>query len=397
MSLTAAMDAGADAVYFGIRGYNMRANAKNFTIEDLPKITEIAHSKNVRAFLALNTILFDGEIAGMHTILKKAKNAGIDAIICWDLAVVKAAREMGHEVHLSTQASVANSEAARFYKDLGITRIVLARECTLEDVSKIKKNVGIEIETFIHGAMCVSISGRCFMSHFSTCNSANRGMCMQPCRRNYLIKDVEGEFEYEVGPNYVLSPQDLCTLPFFEKLVLSGIDCFKIEGRNKSPEYVADTTSVYRELLDIIWENKDKLEDKVFKKELVAHKARLLPKLERVFNRGFSNGFYMGMPMDAWTRSDGNVSTERKVFLGKVQNFYRKIGVAEFVIDTAESLSKEDEVLIQGPSTGNYRTTISSMETDHKPVSIAKQGGTVAIKVDKRVRRNDSVYKIEKQ
>ena len=189
-SLKAAIDAGADAVYFGIRGFNMRATAKNFTVKDLPKITKIARKAGVKTYLALNTIIYENELEKMQGVLRKAKNAKIDAVICWDLSVAQAAKKIGLEIHLSTQASISNSKTALFYKNLGITRIVLARECSLEQIKKIKKKTKMEIETFVHGAMCVSISGRCFMSQFSTGNSANRGECSQPCRRNYIIKDV---------------------------------------------------------------------------------------------------------------------------------------------------------------------------------------------------------------
>ena len=394
LSLKVAIDARADAVYFGIRGFNMRITAKNFTVEDLPKITKTARVAGVKTYLALNTIIYEEEIDEIRNVLQKAKDSGIDAVICWDLSVIQAAKEIGLEIHLSTQASVSNSESALFYKNLGITRIVLARECSLEQIKKIKEKADIEIETFIHGAMCVSISGRCFMSQFSTGNSANRGACRQPCRRNYMIKDVEGEFEYEIGPNYVLSPKDLCTLPFIEKLVFAGIDCFKIEGRNKSPEYVSDTTSAYREIIDFIWDNKESADSKKFKKELADLKEKLLPKLERVFNRGLSDGFYLGKPLDSWTDSYGSAATERKIFLGKITHVYDKIKVAEMKIETDKHLRVGDEILIQGASTGNFRTVVKSMEIEHKKVEQAEQGNSIAIKIDKKVRCNDLVYRI---
>ena len=396
LSLKAAIDAGADAVYFGVRGFNMRVTAKNFTVEDLPKITKTARVADVKTYLALNTIIYEEEIDEMRNVLQKAKDSGIDAVICWDLSVIQAAKEIGIETHLSTQASVSNSESALFYKNLGITRVVLARECSLEQIKKIKEKTDVEIETFIHGAMCVSISGRCFMSQFSTGNSANRGACRQPCRRNYMIKDVEGEFEYEVGPNYVLSPKDLCTLPFIEKLVFAGIDCFKIEGRNKSPEYVSDTTSAYREIVDFVWNNKENANSEKFRKDLELLKTKLLKKIERVFNRGLSDGFYMGKPFDSWTKSYGNEGTERKIFLGKITHVYDKIKVAELKIETDKHLQVGDEILIQGASTGNFRTVVKSMEIEHKKVERAEQGDFVAIKIDKKVRCNDMVYRVEK-
>ena len=223
MSLQTAIDAGADAVYFGVRGLNMRAGAKNFEVKDLKKIVKIAHSKHVRVFLALNTIIYESELKKVERVLKVAKLAGVDAIICWDMAVVKMAHKLGHEIHLSTQASVSNSESAKFYHKVGITRIILARECSLDDIKKIKKNPlfispsgrgrQLEVEIFIHGAMCVSESGRCFLSEYLYGKSANRGECLQPCRRKYLIKQIDGDEEFELGEDYVLSPKDLCALP----------------------------------------------------------------------------------------------------------------------------------------------------------------------------------------
>jgi putative protease len=395
-SLSAAIQNGADAVYFGIQGFNMRANAKNFTSKDLQKITKIAHQAGIKAYLALNTIIYEEELPRVKMLLKKAKAAQVDAVICWDLAVVQMSLALKLETHLSTQASVANSEAAKFYKKLGIKRIVLARECELSHIKDIKKHVKIEIETFVHGAMCVSESGRCFMSQFGTCKSANRGACVQPCRRNYLIKDIDGEFEFEVGQNYVLSPKDLCTLPFIEKLMDAGIDCFKIEGRNKSPEYVAETTRAYRTIVDFIYKNQKRRKTAEFQAELADMKTELMQKLERVYNRGFSNGFYFGKPMDAWTKTDGSEATERKIFLGKVMHFYDKIKIAELHIDTHEALEVGEEILIQGPTTGNYRTTVTSMEIEHKKITKAKQHDDIAFPVDERVRTNDLMYVIRK-
>ncbi len=393
-SLRAAIDAGADAVFFGVQGYNMRVSAKNFTLEDIATVTTIAHEAGVKAYLALNTIIYQEELAGMEAVLKSAKSAQVDAVICWDLAVVEKAREIGLTVHVSTQASVANAESALFYKRLGATRVVLARECNLEQIVAIKEKAGIEVETFIHGAMCVSVSGRCFLSQFATCHSANRGACLQPCRRRYLIKDADSDLEYELGPEYLLSPKDLCALPFIEKLVLAGIDCFKIEGRNKSPEYVHDVTSVYREAVDFVWDNKEHLHEKECMEQLTQLKERLLPKLERVFNRGFSSGFYLGKPIDEWSRAADSQATERKVHVGEVVHYYAKPGVAEVMILTDETLSIGDAILVQGPTTGSVRATIESMEVEHVQVDCATKGRTVAIKIATRVRPHDAVRKV---
>lgn len=394
-SLTAAIDAGADAVFFGAIGFNMRVTAKNFTLEDIPKITEIAKKANVKVYIALNTIIFPEQVDDMRAVIQASYDAGVDAVICWDFSVVQVAKEIGLPVHLSTQASVANVEAAKFYKNLGVERVVLARECDLKQVERIKKEAGVEIEVFIHGAMCVSISGRCFMSQFTTGHSANCGECRQPCRRNYRIIDTEGEYEFEVGQDYVLSPKDLCALPFLENLMEADIDCFKIEGRNKSAEYVFQVTSVYREVVDFVWNNRERKDTEEYKKELADLKAKHMENLERVFTRGFSNGFYLGKPMNEWTHKYGNVGTERKVFLGKIVNVYKKIGVAEVQIQTHETLSVGDEVYIQGQKTGIVRTKVESMEIEHENVESASQGQLVAIKIGGDVRKRDDVSRID--
>ncbi len=396
-SLAAAIDAGADAVFFGVRGFNMRVTAKNFSIDDVPDITKQAQKANVKTYIALNTIIFPEQVTEMKEILKRCFDAGVDAVICWDHSVIQAAREIGMNVHLSTQASVANVEAAKFYKSLGIERVVLARECDLEQVRRIREEAGVEIEVFIHGAMCVSISGRCFMSQFTTGHSANCGECRQPCRRNYMIKDVEGEYEFEVGRDYVLSPKDLCALPFLDELMEADIDCFKIEGRNKSAEYVKMVTSVYREVIDYIWENREKADTDEYKTELAALKKKHMENLEKVFTRGFSNGFYLGKPMNEWTDRYGSSATERKIFLGKVVNVYKKINVAEVVIQTNETLSVGDEVYIQGEKTGIVRVPVVSMEIEHVKVDKATQKEIVALQLPEGVdvRRRDDVSRID--
>ncbi len=398
-SLRAAIAGGCDAVYFGIRGFNMRAGAKNFIVDDLAEIVKIAQENKIKTYLALNTIIYEDELKQVDEILQKAKAAKISAVICWDLAVVQRAVKIGLETHLSTQASVANSEAAKFYKDLGIKRIVLARECSLEQIKEIKKKVDVEVETFIHGAMCVSESGRCFLSQFSYGKSANRGECLQPCRRKYLIKQVDGGEEFELGEDYVLSPKDLCALPFIEKLIEAEIDCFKIEGRNRSPEYVKTVTSVYRQAIDRYWErlqvkNLVCSNTKLFKDEFDILKKDLLRKLGTVYNRGFSNGFYLGKPINEWTHSYGSQATTKKIHIGKVIHYYSKIGVAEIEIQAKQKLKNKDKIIIEGSTTGVYNRKIESMEIDHQKIKLAQQGDIVAIKVGQRVRENDLVYKV---
>jgi putative protease len=330
MSLRTAIDNGADAIFFGIKGFNMRARAKNFTVADLPKITKIAHDSNVKIYLAINTIIYEDEIKEIEKILRKVKEAKVDAIICWDFAIIQIAKRLEIEVHISTQASIANSETAEFYRKLGAERVVLARECSLEQIKEIKKHTKVEIEVFIHGAMCVSISGRCFMSQFLYGKSANRGACMQPCRKKYLIKQIDGDKELELGEDYVMSPKDLCTIDFIEKIIDSGVDCLKIEGRNRSPEYVAVVTKSYRTIIDFICSNQKR--DKKFKEQLAKLKDDLSLKLETVYHRGSSTGFFLGKPINEWTKTPGSQATQKKVYIGKVLNYFKKIGVAEIIL-----------------------------------------------------------------
>jgi putative protease len=393
-SLMTAIKNGADAVFFGIKGFNMRAGAKNFTIKDLPKITKIAHQNNVKAYLAINIIIYEEEIKKVTQILKKVKNAGVDAIICWDFAIIQIANELGIEVHISTQASIANSKTAEFYRKLGAKRVVLARECSIKQIKEIKKNTKVEIEIFIHGAMCVSISGRCFMSQFLYGKSANRGECMQPCRRKYLIKQIDGGKELELGENYVLSPKDLCTIDFIEKIIDIGVDCFKIEGRNRSPEYVAIVTKSYRTIIDFICSAKKR--DKNFNEQLTKLKEDLFEKLETVYHRGSSSGFYLGKPINEWTDSSGNQATQKKVYIGKVLNYYSKINVAEILIQGNDQIKIGDAVIFQGPITGVLEQKIVSLEKNHKSIKIASKGEKVAVKVENAVRKNDEVYVYKK-
>ena len=392
-SLKIAIENGADAVYFGIRGFNMRANAKNFAQSDLPKIAKIAQKNKIKTYLAINTIIYEEELKKIETLLKKVRGANINAIICWDHAIIKIAKKIGLEIHLSTQASVANSESAEFYRKLGVKRIVLARECSSEQIKKIKKKTKVEIEIFIHGAMCVSLSGRCFLSQFIYGKSANRGECIQPCRRKYLIKQIDGGKELEIGENYVLSPKDLCTMDFIDQLMDLGIDCFKIEGRNRSPEYVAITTKSYRTIIDFIYLAKKR--DKKFKEDLVKLKINLKRELRKVYNRGFGDGFFLGKPISQWTNSYGSQATKRKIHIGIVSHFYKKIGVAEIEIQANKKIKIGDILMFQGDKTGIYKEKITSMEAKHKPIKTAKQGDKIAIKLSKSVKKKDQVYIIK--
>ncbi|RME55361.1 U32 family peptidase [Candidatus Woesearchaeota archaeon] len=377
--LNAAINAGADAVYFGIKGYNMRHSASNFTIEDLKEIGKL----KIKKYLALNTIIFDNEIDKVKKILDTAKSCTIDAVICWDLAVVELAKNLGLDVHLSTQASVSNSISAEFYKKLGIKRIILARELNLKQIQDIKEKVNIEVEVFVHGAMCVSLSGRCFMSHFLMHKSANRGKCFQPCRRPYIIKDKELNYELEVGNNYILSPKDLCAMPIIDKILSSNIDSIKIEGRSKSPEYVDIVVRCYRKAVDAYYDNK--LSEQL--------KNELLAELKTAYNRTFSTGFLESFPLNEWATSEGNESKVKKEEIGIVLNYYKKSQVALIKV-TANSFKLNDTLLFTGNKTGVVRQVVNSIMLNDKNVDIAQKGDIVTVKVLNLVRENDKVFNL---
>jgi U32 family peptidase len=381
VSLRAAIDAGCDAVYFGLKILNMRSTAKNFELSELKKVALFCHEKNVKAYLTINVILFQNELKKAEEVITAAKKAGVDAIICWDTGVIEICKRHGQNIILSTQASVSNSLAAKYYKDLGISRIVLARECTLDDIKRIKESVDIEIEVFIHGAMCVSVSGRCFISQFLFGKSANRGECLQPCRRSFTVHDPEENHELELRNNYVMSPKDLCTLPFIGKIIESGADSFKIEGRARSPEYVKTVTAVYRKAIDAYLEGT--LNDEL--------KEKLIKKVKAVYNRDFSDGFYMGRPIQEWTDVYGSKATKKKIYIGKVRRFYQKISVAEILVESYE-LHLGDHLMIQGPTTGVHEQTIDEMQLEHVSIKAAKPKQRIAIKTNSLVRPNDKVF-----
>ena len=399
-SLVAAIEAGADAVYFGLKELNMRMAAKNFSLNELKKVVDKCHKNNVKSYLALNTIIYDNETNKLKAILKKAKEAKVDAVICWDFSVINEADKLNIPVHISTQASISNFESLLFLKNKikNLKRAVLARELSLDQIKKIvyniKKNkLNIEIETFIHGAMCVSISGRCFFSHEVFGKSANRGECLQPCRRKYSIKDIEENHEFELGENYIISPKDLCALPFIEKLIDAGISSFKIEGRNRSPEYVKTTTECYREIIDYCSNNKNSMNNKKTINEYKLLKKKLLKKLKTVYNRDFSSGFYLGKPVNEWVDAYGSKATKKKIYLGYIKNFYNEVSVAEVILET-DNIKLNDRIMIQGPTTGVFEQNASSMETNHKKVTSAKKGKRVGIKIIRKARINDKVYLI---
>ncbi|MFH1360955.1 MAG: peptidase U32 family protein [Candidatus Omnitrophota bacterium] len=383
-SLRAAVENGADSVYFGIKGLNMRHQAANFDLYEIKKVMAFLRVQKRKGYLALNVIVMNQELGKVEKALQEAKRAKVDAVILWDKAVFSLAKKLKLRIHLSTQESVSNTESVRFYAHLGVKRIVLARECTLADIQQIvrelkKEKIHCQIEAFIHGAMCVSISGRCFLSQDAFGRSANKGDCLQPCRREFTIKDMDRESEYILGQDYLLSPKDLCTIDFLDELIDSGIDAFKIEGRMRSPEYVGVTTSVYRQALDAFNQGQ-------FTSQL---KKKLKEELRSVYNRGFSNGFYFGEPKKVLARNLEH--THEKVFLGEVRKFYKKIFVADIMIRNA-SLKRGDQILFIGKNTPAYQTTADELQDNHRSIEEALKGSPVGVKLPFVVRPKDKVF-----
>ncbi|MFA5857289.1 MAG: U32 family peptidase [Candidatus Pacearchaeota archaeon] len=376
--LIAAIKGGADSIYFGLQDFNMRARARNFKITDLPKLKKICNENKIKNYLTLNTIIYDEEISKLDKLIKKVKPY-VDAIICSDIAVISLCKKYKIPFHVSTQMSISNSSSAEFFKKLGAERIVLARELNLKQVKKISSIIPVEI--FGHGAMCVSVSGRCFTSQFLFNESANRGACIHPCRREYIVKDKEGN-ELKIENNYVFSAKDLCTLPFIEQIKKSGITCLKIEGRNKEPEYVYNVTKVYREALD--------------KKLSKAKSEELLNELKKVYNKGLSSGFYLGLPTsDDFSKVENSSAKETKEFIGKIYHYYNNLGVGLIRLNSGK-LNKNDEIYILGKTTGVIRHKVEQMQVEHKDVIEVKKGDNVGIVLPK-CRKGDDIYKIVKK
>ena len=384
-NLRAAVAAGADAVYFGIRGFNMRDSAKNFSLGNLRNVREICDSQldtpldsrrhrtgrgadrtgqGVKMYLTLNVVVYDSELAKIEKIVKFVRKY-VDAIICWDLAVIELCRKYDVPFHVSTQASVSNVGAAKFYKRLGAERIVLARELSLKQIKRIAKV--IPVECFCHGAMCVAVSGRCFMSEHVHGLSANRGKCAQLCRRAWHVKDESGN-ELKLENSRVMSAKDLCALPFVEKMKRAGVKSFKIEGRNRSPEYVSVVVGEYRKALDGDLDLKKGIEN-----------------LKRVYNRGFSSGFYFGVPTaDDFSFSENGEQTEKKSFVGKVYKYWPKVGACSVLINTGR-LKVGDDVYLMGDGFGIKKAVVKSIELDGKSVKVAGKGDDVGVDFGMRV------------
>ena len=385
--LSAAVNAGADAIYFGAKKFNMRSKAGNFSHTEIPEVVEFCKEKNVKSYLTLNTILYEDELTEAEELILFAKNAGVNSIICWDLAAAELCRRHSMPFCISTQGSISNSLSVSVYKSLGAHRIVLARECSLDDIKKIRSKTDLEIEVFVHGAMCIAVSGRCFMSHHLFGKSANRGECIQPCRREYEVKDNVTGQSMVLGEDYVLSPKDLCTIEFIDQLIEAGIDSFKIEGRKRSPEYVARAVSVYRRGIDLYFEGKLN----------IAIKTELLNELAEVYNRGFSSGFYFNVPASSeYTNIYGSKAEIRKEFAGKIINYYKKANAA-YVNLMAGTIKKGDKVLIIGPTTGVVETKVNNIILDDDlPADEVNKGNKFTFPCSELVRANDTVYVLRK-
>ena len=392
--LQAAIDAGADSVYFGVDQLNMRARATmNFTLEDLPEIARRCNAKDIKTYLTLNTIIYDHDLSIIKTVTDRAKEAGINAIIASDQAVIHYAHSVGMPIHISTQLNVTNLETVKFYS-LFADVMVLSRELSLRQVAHIcdgirKENIKgpsgelVRIEIFGHGALCMAVSGKCYLSLHTQNSSANRGACVQNCRRKYRVIDIEDGHELEIDNEYIMSPKDLCTIDILDKVIEAGVSVLKIEGRARAPEYVSTVACVYKEAIQAYYAGS-------YNQEKVAIWTK---ELEKVYNRGFWNGYYMGQKLGEWTNKSGSSATQKKVFLGKGIHYYPKIKVAHFRLEAFE-LKQGDKILITGPTTGVIEMAVEKLRVDNEEVAVAKKGEDCTFVVDKQIRPSDKLYKI---
>jgi len=390
--LNAAIQGGANSVYFGIGKLNMRSHsANNFAPEDLEEVCRICREAGVKSYLTLNIIVYNEDLEEMREALRSATKAGVSAVIASDMAVIMYARQLGIEVHISTQLSISNSESLRFYAQFADV-IVLARELTLVQVKEIKAIIDadhicgpsgrlLEIEIFCHGALCMAVSGKCYLSLHEYNASANRGSCFQLCRRGYEVTDLETGNQLLVDNNYIMSPRDLCTIEFMDKIIDAGVTVFKIEGRARSSEYVKTVARAYRDAADAVQAGQ-------YTPQLA---ASLKERLSTVFNRGFWDGYYMGARLGQWSEVYGNRATRTKEYIGKITNYFEKIGVAEVLIETKE-LSVGDSILITGPTTGVYEGTVEEIRLDLKPVGKVVKGDLCSIPIKTKLRRSDRLY-----
>jgi len=393
-SLMAAIQGGANSICFGIEQLNMRArSSNNFTKDDLREIVKICKENEVKTYLTVNTVLYDNEINLLHEVIDSAKENGVTAVIAADVAAILYARSIGVEVHISTQCNITNIESVKFYSQFADV-VVLARELNLDQVANIyhqivKQDVRgpkgelIQIEMFAHGALCMAVSGKCYLSLHEKSSSANRGACMQTCRKAYTVTEKETGNELEIDNQYIMSPKDLCTISFVNKLIDAGVRVLKFEGRARSPEYVKTVLSCYNEAVDAY------LDGSYGEEKIAVWKEQL----STVFNRGFWDGYYMGQKIGEWSSEYGNRATKRKMLIGKGTNYFHKIKVAEFLLESQE-LSVGDKILITGPTTGVVETTLEEIRVDLKPVEKAVKGDSFSIALDTVIRRSDKLYKI---
>lgn len=393
-ALMAAIQGGANSVYFGVGQLNMRAkSSNNFGIADLIEICRICKESNVKSYLTVNTIIYDNEMTDMKEIVDAAKKYGITAIIASDISVISYASSIGMEIHISTQCNITNIEAVKFYARFADV-MVTARELSLKQVAEIIKTIEdeqikgpsgelIKIEIFAHGALCMAVSGKCYISLDNLNSSANRGACLQTCRRPYHVTDKDGGVELEIDNEYIMSPKDLKTIDFLDLILKAGVRVLKIEGRGRSPEYVKTVTRCYREAADSYF-------DGTYNDE---NKLRWNGMLKSVYNRGFWDGYYLGKKIGEWTERYGSQATKKKVYIGKVTNFFGNLNVAEIKIET-HSLNLNDEIHIIGPTTGVYEDVVEEIRVDLKPVEQAVKGEMCSIKVKETIRRQDKLYKV---
>jgi len=394
-SLQAAIDNGADSIYFGVEQLNMRAvSSVNFTLEELPEIVQRCEQNGVRSYLTLNTIVYDHDLLMAKKLINAAKEAGVSAVIVADQAVMFMAKEAGLEIHISTQINITNVETLKFYSTFADT-MVLSRELSLRQVKHITQEIErqqikgpsgrlVEIEIFGHGALCMAVSGKCHMSLHTYNSSANRGACKQNCRKPYIVIDKESGIELEIDNEYIMSPKDLMVLDFLDQVKDAGVKVLKIEGRGRAPEYVATTVKVYHEAIDALY-------DDSFTQERI---EKWVERLATVYNRGFWSGYYLGKKLGEWT-TPGSHATQKKIYLGKGWHYYPKAQVAEFKME-AFDLKKGDKILITGPTTGVVEMMIDQMYVNDQPGETAKKGDIISVKIDKKIRPADKLYKLVK-
>lgn len=394
-AMMAGIKAGANSVYFGVEQLNMRARqTNNFLVDDLPEVARVCKENNVKSYITLNTIIYDHDISLMRRIIDQAKEAGITAVIASDLAVMNYCRKKGMELHISTQSNITNIETVELYADYADV-VVLARELTLKQVGDIVKNIErnkitgpsgnlVQVEIFAHGALCMAVSGKCYLSLHSHNASANRGACIQNCRREYIVTDKEEGIEFEIDNEYIMSAKDLCTIDFLDKIIDAGVKVLKIEGRGRAADYVYTTTKCYREAVDAIQAGtytQEKIEN--WKEEL-----------SKVYNRGFWDGYYLGRKMGEWSNQYGSVATTKKIYVGKGVKYFEKVGVGEFLLESHE-IGLGDKLIVTGPTTGYVETTVNEIRLD-SGISVEKavKGNIISIPIAEKIRPSDKLYKI---